>query len=46
VTRYLTHTTYLRGGYQYTEASEGDSEHLATFQLVWGIGPHSHRLED
>lgn len=48
VTRYLTHATYLRGGYQYTEYSmeEREEEHLVSLQFVWGIGPHSHRLSD
>lgn len=48
VTRYLTHTTYLRLGYQHTEYSsdEHENEHLASAQLVWGLGPHSHRLAD
>lgn len=48
VTRYLTHTTYLRAGYRYTDYSEEEreSEQLAYLQLVWGLGPHAHRLED
>ena len=48
LTRYLTHTTYLRAGYRYTEYSDEELEqqHLAYLQLVWGLGPHAHRLED
>ncbi len=45
LTRYLTHTTYLRGQYRYSEIEDVE-ENLFTLQLVWGIGPHSHRLQD
>ncbi len=41
---YLTHTTYLRGQYRYREFDDGEEENLFLLQLVWGIGPHSHRL--
>jgi hypothetical protein len=46
VSYYLTHTTYLRGGYQLKEHANGDDENIVNLQFVWGIGPHSHRLED
>lgn len=43
---YLTHTTYIRGQYQFKEHADGDEENIISTQLVWGIGPHSHRLSD
>ena len=48
VTRYLTHATYLRVQYRYTEFSDDayEAEHLASMQLVWGIGPHAHHMDD
>ena len=46
LTYYLTHTTYIRGSYQYREHATGLDENICMFQFVWGIGPHSHRLED
>lgn len=41
-TYYFTHSFYLRGQYQYRSSQEN------TFylHLSWGVGPHSHRLED
>ncbi len=42
VTYYLTHTTYVRGQYQFKEHGDGEEENIVTAQLVWGIGPHAH----
>ena len=42
VSYYLTHTTYVRGQYQYKEHGDGEEENSVTAQLVWGIGPHAH----
>ena len=44
LTRYFSHSLYLRGEYQHLDAEP--EEDKFTFQLVWGLGPHSHRLED
>jgi len=46
LTYFLTHTTYLRGAYRYIDHAEEEEENVVTLQLVWGIGPHSHRLDN
>jgi len=46
LTYYFTHSLYLRGEYQYKEHASGRNENQFFIQLVWGIGPHSHRLEE
>ncbi len=46
LTYHLTHTTYVRGQYQYKEHEDGEEENIFMAQMVWGIGPHSHRLSD
>ena len=46
LTYYFTHTMHARGEYQYKEHASGEDENILFLQLVWGIGPHSHRLED
>jgi len=45
VTYYLTHSTYVRAQVAQID-HDHDKELLGTLQLVWGIGPHSHRLQD
>jgi hypothetical protein len=46
LTYYFTHSMYLRGEYRYTDLAHGDEENAFVIQLVWGLGPHAHRLED
>ena len=46
LTYYFSHSMYLRPAYRYSEFPGGADEHLGLVQLVWGLGPHSHRLED
>jgi hypothetical protein len=46
LTYYFSHSMYLRPAYRYSEYPGGADEHLGLVQLVWGLGPHSHRLED
>jgi hypothetical protein len=40
LTYYLTHSTYVRGQYQYREHADGEDENIFTAQFVWGIGRH------
>jgi len=46
LTYYFTHGLYLRGQYRYRKTVENREEHNGYIQLVFGLGPHSHRLED
>lgn len=46
LTYYFTHSLYTRGEYQYKEHATGENENIVYAQVVWGIGPHSHRLEE
>jgi len=47
LSRYLTHSTYLRGQYRFRDREAGKKNENAFFlQLVWGLGPHAHRLSD
>lgn len=46
ITYYLTHSLYARGQYRFRRMVDGDEEHNGYLQLVFGLGPHSHRLED
>jgi len=44
---HLTESLYLRGQYRYRQTLDGhNSENAVFLQCVWGMGPHSHRLED
>ena len=43
---YFTHSMYLRGEYRYLVNREDKKENQFIMQLVWGLGPHAHRLED
>lgn len=43
---YFTHSMYVRPEYRYREMHNGESENALYLQLVWGLGPHSHRIED
>jgi len=46
ITYYLTHGLYVRGQYRYRKTIENREEHNGYIQLVFGLGPHSHRMED
>jgi hypothetical protein len=46
VTRYFTHSLYLRAEYSRSLDRFDVCENRATVQLVWGLGPHAHRLEE
>jgi hypothetical protein len=46
LTCYLTHSVYLRGQYRYRDRVDDTDEHNGYVQLVFGLGPHAHRLED
>ena len=43
---FFSHSMFLRPAYRYSRLPDGDDEHLALVQFVWGLGPHAHRLED
>jgi hypothetical protein len=43
---FFSHSMYLRPAYRYSRFPDGSDEHLGLVQLVWGLGPHAHRLED
>jgi len=43
---YLTHSVYLRSQYRYRNMIAGGAEHNGYVQLVFGLGPHAHRLVD
>jgi len=42
----FTETTYTRVQYRYRQEQNSRKFNEVFLQLVWGIGPHSHRLED
>ncbi|MFN3551208.1 MAG: hypothetical protein ACK4WJ_05330, partial [Endomicrobiia bacterium] len=42
ITRYITESTFLRTQYKYEDTT---NKHKIYLQLVFGFGPHSHRLE-
>ena len=44
VTYFITHTSYVRGHYQNIEDGNGDNENVFYLQLCWGMGPHSHTM--
>lgn len=44
VTYFMTHTSYVRGHYQNIEDGNGDKENIFYLQLCWGMGPHSHSM--
>ena len=46
VTYYFTHALYLRGQYRFRKMADEREEHAGFIQLVFGLGPHSHRLQD
>ena len=47
LTYYLNEALYLRAQYRYRELiGSHDSENMVMLQCVWGMGPHSHRLEE
>jgi hypothetical protein len=46
VSYYLTHGVYLRGQYRYRDTLDDGGEHSGYIQLVFGLGPHAHRLTD
>jgi len=46
LTYYFNHSLYLRGQYRFRRMVDDTGEHNGTLQLVFGLGPHSHRLDD
>ena len=46
VTYYFTHSLFLRGQYRYRKTIDREDEHNGYVQLVFGLGPHSHRLDE
>ena len=42
----FSHSMYLRPAYRFSKFPGGEDEHMGLLQLVWGLGPHAHRLED
>jgi hypothetical protein len=46
VTYYFTHSLFLRGQYRYRRTIDREDEHNGYVQLVFGLGPHSHRLDE
>lgn len=43
---YLTHSLYLRSSYRRIIDRREETEHRIVLQLVWGLGPHAHRIEN
>jgi hypothetical protein len=46
LTYYFTHSLYLRSEYRHILDRFDAAENQAIVQLVWGLGPHAHRLDD
>jgi len=46
ISYYFTHSMYLRGEYRYLVDRYDNKENQFIAQLVWGLGPHAHRIED
>jgi len=46
ITYFLTHSLYFRGQYRYRNTLEDEDEHNGYIQMVLGLGPHAHRLEN
>ena len=46
ITYFLTHSLYFRGQYRYRNTLEDEDEHNGYIQMVFGLGPHAHRLEN
>ncbi len=46
VTYHLTESFYLRASYRYRDLPEGKDDHAVLLNVVWGLGPHSHRVSD
>ena len=46
VTYHFTHAFYLKGQYRFRSTLDDREEHSGYLQLVFGLGPHSHRLQD
>jgi len=46
LTYFFTHSFYVRGQYRFRNMIDDTGEHNGTIQLVFGLGPHSHRLEN
>lgn len=42
----LTESFYLRAAYRYRNLPEGKDDHAALLEVVWGLGPHAHRMSD
>ena len=45
ITYFLTHSLYFRGQYRFRHTLYDEDEHNGYIQLVFGLGPHAHRLE-
>ena len=46
VTYHFSEMMYLRPEYRYHENHRGEGNSTLMLQLVWGFGPHAHRIED
>ena len=46
ITYCLTHSLYFRGQYRYRNTTADEDEHNGYVQMVFGLGPHAHRLEN
>ncbi len=46
LTYYMTHSLYLRLEYTYSADRFDIEDNRVVAQIVWGLGPHAHRLED
>ncbi len=46
ISYHFTHSMYLRPGYRRIVDRFDGEENQFIVQLVWGLGPHAHRLED
>ena len=44
VTYFMTHTSYIRGHFQTREDGNSEKENILYLQLCWGMGPHSHTM--
>ena len=45
ITYFLTHSLYFRGQYRFRRTLQDEDEHNGYIQMVFGLGPHAHRLE-
>lgn len=45
-TYHFNEMMYLRPEYRFMKDHDGHSSNTLSLQLVWGFGPHAHRIED